>query len=161
MKCQNCGKNEVNFHYSSNVNGAVTETHLCSECAEQSGYDIESMFDFENIFADMLQMRSPFGRLGGLGGIGGFMPLAIPVMNTGAVMPIRVRPRISTAQHDVSQGCGCPAGTKNVEVDEKMSKLRELNVQMRAAVEKEDFERAAELRDQIKELKTPCEGESK
>lgn len=84
------------------------------------------------------------------------MPMAIPVMNTNAVMPIRVRPRIATPNQGGAQGCDCCADAKkekNVEVDEKMSKIRELNVQMRAAVEKEDFEKAAELRDQIKELK--------
>ena len=38
MKCENCGKNEVTFVYQSNVNGKVTEKHLCSECAEKLGY---------------------------------------------------------------------------------------------------------------------------
>ena len=33
-----------------------------------------------------------------------------------------------------------------------MKELRELNVQMRAAIEKEEFEKAAEIRDKIKEL---------
>lgn len=37
MKCENCGKNEVTFIYQSNVNGQVTEKHLCSECAEKLG----------------------------------------------------------------------------------------------------------------------------
>ena len=34
MKCENCGKNEVAFVYQSNVNGHVTEKHLCAGCAE-------------------------------------------------------------------------------------------------------------------------------
>ena len=38
MKCENCGKNEVTFVYQSNINGKVTEKHLCSECAEKLGY---------------------------------------------------------------------------------------------------------------------------
>ena len=38
MKCENCGKNEVTFIYQSNINGKVTEKHLCSECAEKLGY---------------------------------------------------------------------------------------------------------------------------
>ena len=38
MKCENCGKNEVTFVYQSNVNGQITEKHLCSECAERLGY---------------------------------------------------------------------------------------------------------------------------
>lgn len=35
MKCENCGKNEVTFVYQSNVNGQITEKHLCAECAER------------------------------------------------------------------------------------------------------------------------------
>ena len=38
MKCEHCGKNEVTFVYQSNINGKVTEKHLCGECAEQLGY---------------------------------------------------------------------------------------------------------------------------
>ena len=38
MKCENCGKNEVTFVYQSNINGQITEKHLCSECAEKLGY---------------------------------------------------------------------------------------------------------------------------
>ena len=38
MKCEHCGKNEVTFVYQSNVNGQVTEKHLCGECAEKLGY---------------------------------------------------------------------------------------------------------------------------
>ena len=38
MKCEHCGKNEVSFVYQSNINGKVSEKHLCGECAEQMGY---------------------------------------------------------------------------------------------------------------------------
>ena len=158
MKCQNCGKKEVSFHYSSNVNGAVTETRLCSECAAQSGYD--SMFDFGSMFGDMFPTRSQLSRFGG---INGFMPMAISVMSADTIMPFRIRPRMSTDVQNQSdrQSCGCCTETKeNVEVDEKMSKLRELNAQMRVAVEKEDFENAAKIRDMIKELKDSKEGET-
>ena len=38
MKCEHCGKNEVTFVYQSNINGKVTEKHLCGECARELGY---------------------------------------------------------------------------------------------------------------------------
>ena len=38
MKCENCGKNEVTFVYQSNINGTVTEKHLCGHGAEELGY---------------------------------------------------------------------------------------------------------------------------
>ncbi len=50
MKCQNCNKNEANAYIRKNINGKITEMHLCSECAEKLGL----MHDFtvENIFGD-------------------------------------------------------------------------------------------------------------
>ena len=38
MKCDRCGKNEATFHYKTNINGRVTEAHLCSDCARAMGY---------------------------------------------------------------------------------------------------------------------------
>ena len=146
MKCQKCGKNEVNFHYASNVNGSITETNLCSVCASESGYDIGQMFDA------MFPIR----------GVSGFMPVAMPMMQTHALLPFLMQPGMRPDMTPVhgqvdSCTCGCTKSAPfdmDVEVDEKMIKRRELNMQMRAAVEKEDFETAAKLRDKIKELET-------
>ena len=37
MKCDRCGKNDATFYYKSNINGRVTETHLCQACARRMG----------------------------------------------------------------------------------------------------------------------------
>ncbi len=37
MKCDRCGKNDATFYYKSNINGRVTETHLCPDCARRHG----------------------------------------------------------------------------------------------------------------------------
>ena len=34
MKCEKCNKNEATFHSMTNINGKVTEKHLCSDCAK-------------------------------------------------------------------------------------------------------------------------------
>ena len=152
MKCQKCGMNEVNFHYSKNVNGSVTETYLCSQCATESGYDIGKMFnlgqlnELGSIFNGMFPTRS---------GISGFMPMAIPVMQSKTMFPFTTPSHRGMIVNSDPCGCGCGNNStkvSNVEVDEEMSKRRELNAMMRAAVEREDFEKAAELRDQIKDL---------
>jgi len=163
MKCQKCGKNEVNFHYSSNVNGCVTETHLCSVCAEESGYDLEKFFSqgqltgFGDIFGGMFPIRA----------MSGFMPFAMPVLQAnnglqGRVIDARQLAELLTMGQltgMIGQGntctCGCGTTTTkepSVEVDEKIKKRRELNAQMRVAVANEEFEKAAEIRDKIKEL---------
>ena len=147
MKCQKCGSSEVSFHHAKNVNGCVTETHLCSKCAEESGYDIEKMFELGDIFEGMFSMQ----------GLGGFMPMAIPVLNASAMFPIKMHSIPGRIDQGTSQGCECggsSAKQTNITIDEEMKMRRELNAEMRAAVASEEFEKAAELRDKIKALES-------
>ena len=154
MKCQNCGKNEINFHYSSNVNGRVTEAHLCSEGAVKSGYDMGSLFSSESIFDSYFPagMRQAF--------------LPIPMFGFRMAPMLASWPMTGLPSRDPSKGpskecaCGCereaPVQEKPAaEVDGEMLKRREINAireQMRIAAEREDFEKAAQLRDQIRQL---------
>ena len=39
MKCQKCQKNEATVHYTKQINGTVTQTHLCADCAREQGYE--------------------------------------------------------------------------------------------------------------------------
>ena len=146
MKCQKCGKNEVNFHYSSNVNGCVTETHLCHECAAMSGYDFESMFGMKNIFNDLFPFS--MSRV--------FMPVHMP----GVFPPSQYSslPLMGPEPKECDCGGACEKPiqeNQSIEIDGEMQKRREINVireQMRLAAEKEDFEKAAQLRDQIRRM---------
>ena len=57
MLCQNCGKNDATTHIKKIVNGDRTEMHLCANCAEHFGYgDLFSDFGFNmgNMFANFL-----------------------------------------------------------------------------------------------------------
>lgn len=149
MKCQNCGKNEVNFHFSTNINGCVTETYLCSECASKSGYDFEQLFDAGNAFDRFFPV---------FGGMNGFLPIAFPVLSAGAALPFPVRQRVAPAISGETCSCGhekCAPDTQGAHVDDEMKKRREINMlreQMRRAAENDDFEKAIELRDKIKEM---------
>ena len=145
MKCQKCGINEVSFHHSSIVNGCVTETHLCSKCAAESGFDIEAMFDFGGIFEGLFPMR----------GLSGFMPVAIPMLSSSNMSPFTTRRQSSMIEQGTPHECGCGnAFNSNVEVDEEMKVRRELNAQLRAAIANEEYEKAAEIRDKIKALES-------
>ena len=148
MKCQNCGKNEINFHYSSNVNGCVTETHLCSECAAKQGYDFGSIFS-SNFFGNDLFTMNLRDQL-----------LTIPMFRFGTASPFLRALQAGLPSEECSCEGSCEAPVQKnpeAEVDGDMQKRREINVikeQMRLAAEKEDFEKAAELRDQIRKLET-------
>ena len=148
MKCQMCGNKEANFHCSTNINGCVTETNLCGECAVKSGYDFNKMTNFRNAKSPLLS----------LGVRGGFVPVQMIPPGMGLPVQFVVRPQISG--HPAQEVCDCcnhsahtqPESTERSEIDEAMMKRRELYMQMRKAAENEDFEKAAQLRDEIKEL---------
>ena len=149
MKCENCGKNIANVHYRSSYNGNVTEKHLCSECAEELGYNKE--FFGEDMFSDFFDGffgRDAFAGFGGLGGFG-MMPL---------VMPTMMMPRLEIRYGDPEEKPEENAEEKPQEeakADPEMSRRRELNAlrsQLRKAVREERYEDAAKLRDEIKEL---------
>ena len=151
MKCDNCGKEEVNFHYTSNVNGSISERHLCAECAGKLGLDEKLNFadkaepeaSFEEIFADLFGAKPTRRMFGGVGMM--FPTFVIPAMGlfvpgAGAVGDM--------AQHEKEVEI-------KTEIDEDMRRRREINVmreQMRQAAEAEDFEKAAALRDTIKKM---------
>lgn len=149
MKCENCGKNEVTFVYQSNVNGQVTEKHLCSECAEKLGYTqklaAHSQRMMQNFFGGSLfdDFFTPFPSL--LGHMNRM--LESPFDDFFADMPALGAPA------EARQEAPKPQETLlEQEEQNQISKTRQLNalrMEMRKAVREENFERAAELRDQI------------
>ena len=152
MKCENCGKNEVTFVYQSNINGHVEEKHLCSECAEKLGYT-------QRINAHSQRMMQNFFGRGSLFGSSFFNDFFSP-----SLMGRMLDDPFDDFFADMPALSAAPARqqeTKNeedvVEKEEqsRFSYLRQLNalkVEMKKAVHQENFERAAELRDQIHKL---------
>ena len=152
MKCENCGKNEVTFVYQSNVNGQITEKHLCSECAEQLGYTqrlaaqsqrmMRGLFGgglFEDFFTPVPSLLGRMSRM-----------LEDPFDDFFADMPALGAPAEAEQEAPKAQETLLKQEEQN-----EISKARQLNalrMEMRKAVSEENFERAAELRDQIREM---------
>lgn len=146
MKCTNCGKNIASWHYRSSINGQVTEEHLCSECAEKR-YGSEDVFSgFDRMFDGFF---SPLDSLFGNGrsvfeDLDSFM------------MPTLVMPRIKLVLREKDDEAKAKeAVTERPEEDPELSRRRRINAlreQMKAAAEKEDYEQAAKIRDQLREL---------
>lgn len=149
MKCQNCGKEEVNFHFTANINGNITEKHLCTECAEQLGYSEKAQYkaepSFEEIFMDIFGAKPSRRMLSGYSLV--FPTFIIPTM--GMLVPdIWDKDYNSEAEETTAE-------KKPMVLDEEMQRRREINVlreKMKKAAETDDFEMAATLRDTIKKL---------
>lgn len=53
MLCDECGKNPATVHLTKIINGKVTEFHLCEDCAKQSK-EFESSFSIHNFLTGLL-----------------------------------------------------------------------------------------------------------
>ena len=152
MKCENCGKNEVTFVYQSNINGHVEEKHLCSECAEKLGYT-------QRINAHSQRMMQNFFGRGSLFGSSFFNDFFSP-----SLMGRMLEDPFDDFFADMPALSAAPARQQETKKEEdlvekeeqsRFSYLRQLNalkVEMKKAVHQENFERAAELRDEIRKL---------
>ena len=145
MKCENCGKNEANFVYRSSINGRTEEHHLCQACADKLGYTrsffdqrpsvLDSFFGNNSFFSSMpslmgRMLESPFDDFfDEMPAIG-----AVPVQE------------VQKERKDNLLSC---------EEQRRFSYLRQMNALKHAqkkAIHEEDFERAAQLRDEIRKL---------
>ena len=155
MKCENCGKNDVTFIYQSNINGKVEEKHLCSECAEKLGYTQRvadhsqrlmqnffgnSMFGnsfFDDFFSPMPTLMGRMNRL-----------LENPFDDFFTSMPAL---GAAPAQQE-NQKQDDLVGQEDQNWFSYQRKLNALRMEMKKAVHEENFERAAQLRDEIHQL---------
>lgn len=164
MKCENCGKNEVTFVYQSNINGQVTEKHLCSECAEKLGYTqkiaAHSQRMMQNFFGNSLFGNSFFddffSPVPTLMGRRNWM-LEDPFDDFFSEMPALCASPVEQEQQKADD-------LVNREEQSRFAYMRQMNalkMEMKKAVHQENFERAAELRDQIHQLEADHKKESK
>ena len=152
MKCENCGKNEVTFVYQSNVNGQVTEKHLCAECAEKLGYTRRLAAYSQRMTRNLLggglfddfftPVPSLLGRMNRL--------LENPIDDFFSDMPALGAPA-EAAQEAAKPQDALLEQEEQSELS-RQRKLNALRMEMQKAVGEENFERAAELRDQIHNL---------
>ena len=139
MKCENCGRNEANFVYRSSINGRTEEHHLCQACAEKLGYT-RSFFDQRPSVMDSFfsSMPSLMGRM-----------LESPFDDFFDEMPAIGTVPVQEVQKDRKDNL------MSCEDQSRFSYLRQMNALKHAqkkAIHEEDFERAAELRDEIHKL---------
>ena len=151
MLCENCGKNVATVHYEQIINGVRTEKHLCAECAKKLEMD-SFMFEPSNFFA--------------------------PLFSNKIERTARVCKTCGCTEQEFldTQFVGCPdcydtfqdliepmiqrihGSTKHktariaAKPHNELSEVDKLKNELNDAVEKQEYEKAAKLRDRIKEL---------
>lgn len=170
MLCQNCSKREATTHIKRVVNGEATEAHLCQECAAKLGYD--NFFDnfslnlpdiFSSFFGDSARALAgsrtdrcekcgcSFDDIVKTGMVGcadcydKFFDKLMP-----SIQRIHGRTRHVGSVPAEQTNETAPTEKKEETVEEKIASLE---AEMQKAIEAQNFEQAAVLRDKIKELK--------
>ncbi|MBR1779377.1 MAG: UvrB/UvrC motif-containing protein [Clostridia bacterium] len=166
MLCQSCGENMANTHIKRVINGEVKEYMLCEECAKKMGYGklwSDFSLDFDNFlgsfFTENIPHRLSYDTLRCKNCGSSFEDIS----NTGkvgcakcyTVFYDQLVPSIKRI-HGNTKHVGKMAA--NVGKEKKVeNELQDLNIQLKKAIEKQEFEKAAELRDRIKELSKGAE----
>lgn len=165
--CQICGKKSATTHVKTIVNGKLTQYHLCSDCAAKQGFGglmsgwnlsfgnlLSGLMGGERADSGVLRCEkcgTSFEEIAKTGKIG-----CAECYNTFRRQLLPVIQRIhGTAVHK-----GKTPGSSAMRIVETPSQivavqsteLEEKKRLLKKAVEEQEFERAAELRDEIKEM---------
>lgn len=177
MLCQKCNQNEATVHFRQNINGDVKEIHLCPQCAAELGYD--------SVFSG-IEDFSPFGamNMGIQNFLGSLFSQELPQLNSPAAE--HKCSFCGTTFEDFAQSAmaGCancyheflgdmlpyiqrihgktrhvgkiPATAgKELKLQRELTSLKK---QLNDAVEAQEYEKAAEFRDKIKEIEKKVQG---
>jgi protein arginine kinase activator len=159
MLCDICGKNEATVHLTEIINNEVTKLHLCEECAKEKASEMEEHFGLAELLAgladfgtqvepgEMTRLKcqncgftymdfKKIGRLGCGDCYDAFKKNLTPLLK-----------RIHGS--DQHYGKAPAKAQKAVKVRDD---IQDLKNRLQKSVELEEFEEAARLRDQIKEL---------
>lgn len=171
MLCQKCKKNNATIHYRENINGKVTEYSLCADCAAELERD--GVIKFENPFSDFMRdgifdfssmLPSFFTSLNHALGSGESKHCPVcgstfsDIARTGHIgCPQCYETFADELAATVNQlhGTSKPQGRIPKRFGEKQNREAEINSlkeEQKKAIEAQEFEKAAELRDKIKAL---------
>ena len=141
MKCERCGRKEATFYYQSNINDRVTQVHLCPDCAAELGYAdrlYQSFRPSRRSFFDPFSLLEDFGMLS----------------NRMTEFPAPLE-EAARAAAGIEEAPDAPAGLVGRDEQVRLQKERQRNAlqaQLQAAIDSENYEEAARLRDELKKL---------
>ncbi|MGN1001419.1 MAG: UvrB/UvrC motif-containing protein [Oscillospiraceae bacterium] len=154
MKCERCNEKEASFFYSSDINGKKTSRCLCADCARAEGFGgaldyrpagmLGSLFDdvFSDFFAPAGSFFPTFGSFGSP--LRSIMTQALPRIDVVIGQPGQAVEPLEESETRIPSDAGSEVRRRR--------ELSALKHQLKEAVKAEDFEKAIQLRDQIKEL---------
>ena len=164
MLCDICHKNEASVHLTEIVDNQITELHLCEECARKKGAQMEQHFGLADLLAGLADLGQQFE-------VAGKTEAKCP--NCGlAYQDFRRIGRLGCSEcyqtfkdslglllkriHGSTQHLGrAPAKAKAKAAALPVGKMPEIDIlraELQKAIEMEEFEEAARLRDKVRVL---------
>lgn len=162
MLCDRCGKNTAVVHKIITINGNKQELHLCKECAmEEKGAVMDDPFSIHALLSSLLDVgiETPikFEKLETLkcdhcgGSFGQFKQAGrLGCSRCYQVFKDRLLPLLERIHGNTHHSGKIPrrkGGTLTIKRE-----IAKLKAQLEKAVQAEEYERAAQLRDRIREL---------
>lgn len=151
MMCQNCGRNNANVMYKSVVNGNRTELYLCDKCANKMNIGMNFDFGVNDIFSSffddfgvlkMLTMPNLMGREN--------------FMLPGFASGYEAEDSLDELDGILEKNRQKRNAKKEVEAKEtkvkEVSEVDKLKAELNECIKNEEYEKAAVLRDKIKNL---------
>ena len=181
MFCDICKKKKASVHLTEIINDEVTELHLCEDCAKAKGTEMQQHFSIADLLSGMVDLPfeeaakkehikvkcascgmsySDFKRIGRFGCPGCYetfkralYPLLKRIHGTTrhigkepkSAPPAKMKPAWPKLKPKLEQE---PEPQAEIPVD----RITELKARLQRAIEKEEFEQAAVLRDKIRIL---------
>jgi protein arginine kinase activator len=163
MQCQICQKKEATIHLTEISDGVRTEMHLCEHCAEDEGIAVKSQISLNELLSSLLAAQPADSETFGDSMQQNSCPHCGFTLEQFRKEPVlgcpydyevfqkSLTPLIEKAHDGNTRHCGkvpskTPADTR------KEIKLMRLRQQLETAVNSEDYETAAELRDKIDQV---------
>ena len=162
MQCDICKKKKATVHLTEIIDDQMSEMHLCEECARKKSVQMEQQFGLADLLAGLADFGKStneekknqenakctncgmsydefrkFGRLGCSQCYESFK------MHLGTLLK-----KVHGSNHHLGK-----TPTKIPQSEKKMiENLQELKIQLAQAIQVEDFEKAAEIRDKIRDI---------
>jgi protein arginine kinase activator len=163
MLCDNCKEREASIHLQQVKDNAVTSLHLCQQCAAEKGIETSmgsAKFPLSDFLASMGKGPSLQGAEGSDKACESCGATLKDFQDTGRLgcpgcydaFEIQLRDllrRLHGSSHHVGEEY---LSADSDEVDGKKAEISDLRAKLRQAIETENFELAAELRDRLRTL---------
>ncbi len=159
MQCDICGKKKATVHLTEIVDEQMSEMHLCEECARQKSVQMEQQFGLADLLAGLADFGKPIGEA---------EKIDLQCKNCGMTYEdFRKFGRLGCSEcyeafkthlstllkkvHGSNQHLGKTPAQILPAQKKQLENFQELKSQLMQAIQMEDFEKAAQLRDKIRD----------